>query len=678
MTVSGTNARRPGAAVRRGLAALAAAALLMPLASGVATAEVGTSAVQANTALTPLAPVVLPEGDQGFELMPGSPTIVENLAAYEIELVQADGGPDVESVRADVEYAIGQLNASGYLDLRLQGGTVPPTDSIDYGVIRVSLNEQPACRQAEGEGFTVGCAAPQFLTRLDGHGQAAAGRVRLEPAYFDLTENIRRVAMLHELLHALALDHYDAEYEGRLQVMASSRVDIPTLGAGDLNGLAFLASNRTSVVHGALDSVTPEGDGQVRVAGWALDHKTSNRINVTVTVDGVEVDTGLAGVAHPGLDDAYGRGDLHGFDRLVAVPDGAQEVCVIGRDSWAAIGDAVIGCRSLVPEPEIVGGLDPLEVVGSTTGGDPILRVSGWALDTSSDAPIDVYLTTDGHEYGTLTADLDYPGLDDSFGRGDAHGFRAIISSGRDTEFCALVRATDPDEQDTVLGCQSSSSVAWPADDGRPFGYIESVQVGAYVFLGGYSPVSDRVAMTANGQRVALGTRVVSQETDLVDLPEGQYFNGAIYYVSDLVGDVEFCLQLENADHVMVTVDCVSVYVDPEEEWWLRTVGGFDSVGYEDGVLDLKGWAGRFGEPGSGHELTLSLAGLAEPWYWQDLDDVRADLARPDIVEDYGLGSAHGFHVRVEVDLPPGTYEVQGWTQDEDGGELYPLRFEVP
>lgn len=681
MTVSGTNGRRPGAAVRRGLAALAAAALLMPLASGVATAEVGTSAVQASAtqALTPPAPVALPEGDQGFTLMKtGDYLVVENLAAYEVQLVQNEGGPDVEALRADVEYAISQVNATGHLDLRLREGTTgAPEQSFEYGVIRIEANTEPGCTVAEPPKITLGCAGPTAYVRSDQYAQAMSGRVRIEPAYFDREENIRRVNMTHELMHALGLSHYEGEYQGRQQIMASSMIEDPTLGAGDIAGLAFLASNRTSVVRGALDSVTPEGDGQVRVSGWALDGKTEYWIDVTVLVDGVEVQTVLASDTYPGLNDAFGLGDWHGFSLVVPVPDGAQELCVIGRDARGAIGDTVIGCQGLVPEPEIVGGLDAVEVVGAST-----VRVTGWARDTASDEPVDLSLFVDGQIWHEGSADQRYTGADPAYSGGDRHGFRFIADVWEDTsELCVVAHPGGDRAQQVELGCQDLASLASPPDDGRPVGYIGSIYGPSMLSAGGFSPASTKVTLTINGVRGALGTVYVSSDREVlpgVEFPAGELFDATVRFDTD-VEITDVCLQLEAADGAMVTVDCVQTLIEAGPDRWVPKVGAIETATYADGVLEVTGWAGAFGDPVEGQKVQLHVSAAYPGQGYYDFEPASTGAARPDIVAEYGLGSAHGFTIRIEVDLEPGTYSVQGAVVSEDGGAVWQeVMFEVP
>ena len=85
------------------------------------------------------------------------------------------------------------------------------------------------------------------------------------------------------------------------------------------------------VPFGALDAVAVQTSGttsSVRVAGWAIDPDSATSVAVHVYVDGKLAGTGVADLARPDVEAAYGLGANRGFAFSVPVASGASEVRV--------------------------------------------------------------------------------------------------------------------------------------------------------------------------------------------------------------------------------------------------------------------------------------------------------------------------------------------------------------
>lgn len=100
--------------------------------------------------------------------------------------------------------------------------------------------------------------------------------------------------------------------------------------------------------YGALDTASASGSS-VTSSGWAADDDTAGAIEVEVSVAG-RTQVLYAQQSRPDVHRAYGRGDKRGFNgRVDAVPDGAQQVCVVARNV-AGRSNAMLGCRQVVVE----------------------------------------------------------------------------------------------------------------------------------------------------------------------------------------------------------------------------------------------------------------------------------------------------------------------------------------
>jgi hypothetical protein len=157
--------------------------------------------------------------------------------------------------------------------------------------------------------------------------------------------------------------------------------------------------------------------GAVRVAGWSLDPDTaaSNDVHVYVDSAGVSVraDRGRGDIAN-----AFpGYGAAHGFDVTVPMGPGGHNVCAYGINAAGGGGNTLLGCRFVQLGSVPFGSVDGVWWSAGT------LTVGGWAVDSVTDASIDVHVYIDGVG---ISARADQSRSDVAAavpGYGPAHGF---------------------------------------------------------------------------------------------------------------------------------------------------------------------------------------------------------------------------------------------------------------
>ena len=213
------------------------------------------------------------------------------------------------------------------------------------------------------------------------------------------------------------------------------------------------------------------GAATVDLSGWALDPDTPDPIDVHVYVDGAWGGAVRADAVRDDVARAYpGTGNRHGFSASLPVAPGAHEVCVYAINVGLGSVNTRLGCgRVLVGRPPI-GDINGVSVAGL------VGRVSGWAIDPDTSAPIDVHLYVDGRWGGAVTADASRPDVGRAYpASGDNHGFVAPVPLRPGAnQICAYAINVAGGGTNPLLGCRL---VTLPATAADPFGNVDGVKV---------------------------------------------------------------------------------------------------------------------------------------------------------------------------------------------------------
>ena len=185
---------------------------------------------------------------------------------------------------------------------------------------------------------------------------------------------------------------------------------------------------------GAIDGVETSS-GAITVRGWALDPDTTAQIVVNFYVDGYSgrIAGGLGGGIDPNATTtaslwrsdvgvAYGLGNNHGYDLIMAARAGVHKVCAYGIDANDGT-NLLLACRTVT-----VTNRAPIGTVDDVETSDGAISVRGWALDP--DDPTDfltVAFYVDGNWGGDIGAYLSRPDVGAALGMGANHGYIKII-----------------------------------------------------------------------------------------------------------------------------------------------------------------------------------------------------------------------------------------------------------
>ena len=232
-----------------------------------------------------------------------------------------------------------------------------------------------------------------------------------------------------------------------------------TVGKNPLLGCKTTAV-ADSPAAGAVESVTPSpasaGQNQpfvpssIAVTGWAWDFDVDGPVDVRVLLDGKVATTVSANKVHAITPPA--NRTTTGFSATVQTGPGNREVCVQALDP--AVGATSLGCTvRTVPDTLPFGAYDLLR---SPAPGK--IRVTGWAADPNTPAPIQIHAYVDGRAAIGFRADVQRSDL--QIGLGSAHGFDTTLPStypaGQHT-VCLYAINSPTSSLHTQFGCKTVS-----------------------------------------------------------------------------------------------------------------------------------------------------------------------------------------------------------------------------
>lgn len=354
---------------------------------------------------------------------------------------------------------------------------------------------------------------------------------------------------------------------------------------------------------GYVDQFTPS-NGQLTVAGWALDPDTLGPIDVHIYVGDTLAAALRADQDRPDVAAAYpGRNANHGYswqaplDRFV----GRQDVCVYALNYPA--GDATrLGCASIqftgIPEQ----GRAPIGNVDSLSVDSGSLTVRGWTLDPDTASPIAVHVYAGTRLLGYGTADQARWDIGTAYPLyGEHHGFNfqfptAGLSGAQQVCVYAInsVPGTNP-----ALACRSLDFGGLQERGRIPIGNLDGVTLADGVLnVRGWTLDPDTAAP------IVVHAYVGSTLIGYVSADQARGDIAAAYPVygpnhgfqlsasaSAFRGPQDVCVYAINSvPGQNPRLGCMTVDFGGVREQGRAPIGNLDSVTLTDGVLSISGW----------------------------------------------------------------------------------------
>ncbi|MBO9555490.1 N-acetylmuramoyl-L-alanine amidase [Cellulomonas sp.] len=380
--------------------------------------------------------------------------------------------------------------------------------------------------------------------------------------------------------------------------------------------------------------------------GWVLDPESTESLEVTVTVDGVDTRF-VAGGSRPDLAGPFpGNGTLHGFSFRIPAPGGSHEVCLTARNVGAG-NDVMFGCDwKTVTNAAPFGSLD---AVSSTSTS---IRVAGWALDPDTTAPVvlHVYLRD---SLTAITADGYRPDVDAVFHKGPRHGFDATLPASPGVHNVCVYAINQPVGVNQQLGCRTVQ-VGSP-----PVGVVDSAAAGNGVAtVTGWAFDPDTSASV--GVHVYVDGAWATATTAATPRPDV----AAAYRISGDHGyAVSFPIATGTHRVCLYAIDTSGGY-NPEIGCRLLTVtnappiGVVDSVVASGGQVTVRGWAF---DPDTSASISVH---VFVDGGWRTA--TTAATPRPDVSAVYRIAGDHGYGVTLPV--AAGSHRVCAYAIDSAGG----------
>jgi hypothetical protein len=212
-----------------------------------------------------------------------------------------------------------------------------------------------------------------------------------------------------------------------------------------------------------------EADAWVQAVGWAIDPDTSASITVDLYVDGTKLATVAANQTRWDVAKAYpDYGPYHGFSFAIAVNGvGPHQICAYAINTETGNANPSLGCRTVTVQGNPIGNFESATLVGPTTA-----RVTGWAIDPNTSAPVTVWVVVSGKVLGAVLADGSRPDVGAAHpGWGDDHGFDATFTIPADPLINVWGVNQGAGKSGYIFGGHSLQT------DGNPIGNLDHVSV---------------------------------------------------------------------------------------------------------------------------------------------------------------------------------------------------------
>lgn len=415
---------------------------------------------------------------------------------------------------------------------------------------------------------------------------------------------------------------------------------------------------------GRLDSASSPSAGTIRVRGWALDLDTEDPISVHVYVDGRAVRSVKAQLSRSDIAAAYGRGALHGFDTTVSASNGSHRVCVFAIDSSGGRNPS-IGCSTVS-----VANASPRGKVDAVGAKDGHVTVRGWTFDPDTDDPIAVHVYVDGRMAGALTADTPRADVARAYGVGPNHGFSGSIAASAGRHRVCLYAINAPKGGNKSLGCSYSTVV-----NAAPRGTVDSVSASGV----GSASARGWAIDTDTGTPVTVQVTVDGAIVQTL-VADGLRADVGSRYGLDGLHGFSTSFTAEPGDR-LVCVNALDTWTGASKRigCTTRTVNGrpfghVDSVTAGATAIHASGWAI---DPNTTAAIAVHARVTRRADGASRTFKVTADLSRPDVDREHGMGPNHGFAVTATAaaftgsagaTYVPGTYSVCLYGIDVPGG----------
>lgn len=293
---------------------------------------------------------------------------------------------------------------------------------------------------------------------------------------------------------------------------------------------------------------------------------------------------------------------------------------------------------------------DPVGNFEAASVAPGIFRVSGWALDPDTAAPIQVHAYI-GSRGVPLIADGDRPDVGAAYpGKGAHHGFDATIPAAADGTVDVCLWAINVGEgQNLPLGCRPLTAMS-----GDPVGEIDEISStkGAVVIRGWALDPDTTAPIEVHAYIDGSGIATLANTTrDDLRAPYPAYgtSHGFRVTVPAAAGERTLCLYAINRGAGgNKTLTCRSLWVPGPPDAANAPIGNFESATVTGATATIKGWAV---DPDTTSAIPVHV-------YVNGVGTVAtADQSRSDLAAAFPLfGPRHGFSV--DVRLPAGTSQI--------------------
>jgi hypothetical protein len=240
-----------------------------------------------------------------------------------------------------------------------------------------------------------------------------------------------------------------APAEGRHVFCAYGINSRPNSGPNSLLGCQAVAVSYAPT--GSFDTASVHGQS-VTVTGWAVDPRVANGlVNVAFYVDSNYLTQVTASLPRADIATVYPNlGQNHAFSATFSLPDATHSICAYAISALPSGPNTLLACKTVTVNTAPFGSLDAaIQTPGAVS-------VSGWAVDPTTGASINVALYVDGTYVTQVTAAASRPDVAQVTGLGPAHGynFAASVSQGTHS-ICTFGITVHSGSANGLLGCQT-------------------------------------------------------------------------------------------------------------------------------------------------------------------------------------------------------------------------------